>query len=456
MTLLTNTEREYLINLLARMPGIEQPETRQLLTANQSPELQHSLPDATDAQHYLTLLVDALEQASPPPDAGTLPILLLIEQAMWMCGAASPLTNELEALLIDLAVRAQPGGQTDVPAVLSDDDEEPTKSIMVDLFYATDRASTGDTTPTKFYGNRRSEAVALGTCKVSIPIRHTFGQVESPSFLRLEFSRNPSKHFVLSSLAPLDEGSFFAGLHARVAQSSSRAALVFIHGFNTSFEDAAYRAAQIAHDLQFDGAPIMYSWASKGEPTPFGYSQDAQTIQSTGLKFATFLEAVAAQSGATQIYVIAHSMGNQALVRALEKIANTERAQPSALFEHVLLAAPDVDVDLFQALAANLRKAANHVTIYASSKDKALIASKFYQGYPRVGDTSEKVVIVSGIDTIDASAVDTDFLGHGYYSDTRSVLKDIAALLKGMIAPDSRPGLAAKLVAAGKYWIFNP
>ncbi len=35
-------------------------------------------------------------------------------------------------------------------------------------------------------------------------------------------------------------------------------ALIFVHGFNTSFDDAAFRMAQIVWDLGYRGLPVLF------------------------------------------------------------------------------------------------------------------------------------------------------------------------------------------------------
>jgi esterase/lipase superfamily enzyme len=93
---------------------------------------------------------------------------------------------------------------------------------------------------------------------------------------------------------------------------------------------------------------------------------------------------------------------------------------------HLVLAAPDIDADTFKELAAAFQKLSGRVTLYESSKDKALQASRKVHGNPRAG---EPLLIIPGMDTIDASASDTDFLAHSYFSDNWPLLSDIHSLL---------------------------
>ncbi|MFK7795679.1 MAG: alpha/beta hydrolase, partial [Gammaproteobacteria bacterium] len=104
----------------------------------------------------------------------------------------------------------------------------------------------------------------LGVCKVSIPPTHEPGVVELPSLMYLELTVNPDKHFVMSDIKPQAEESFFENLNARIERSSDKDMFVFVHGFHNTFENAAFRTAQIAYDLNFSGAPVFFSWPSQG------------------------------------------------------------------------------------------------------------------------------------------------------------------------------------------------
>jgi len=207
-------------------------------------------------------------------------------------------------------------------------------------------------------------------------------------------------------------------------------------------------------DLKFDGAPILYSWPSQGELVE--YTIDETNVAWTQPHFKAFLLAVARQSGATSIHLIAHSMGNRALTSALEDLAD-EMRDSTHLFRQVVLAAPDIDADTFrQEIAPAIVKTADRVTLYASSLDEALALSKRVHGYPRAGESGEQLVVVPGVDTIDVSAVDTGLIGHDYYTDSSGVVADLVDVIQGALPPQKRPWLLPKQQAdALTYWIFT-
>jgi len=325
---------------------------------------------------------------------------------------------------------------------------------VVKVFYATDRQPTGSNLPGKFYGGDRQldETLHLGTVDVSIPRDHQPGHIERPVWWKLEFRQDPEKHVVLLNVVPQSEQDFYRELSNKVGTSPNKEAFVFIHGFDNSFEQAAWRTAQLSYDLQFRGATIMYSWPSKGGMDD--YLADEATIEWAAPHLEKFLETVAAESHATTVHLIAHSMGNRALTRALAAIA-TKHAGVPPMFKQVFLAAPDIDVGVFKQLAVVFPSAATRVTLYASSKDKAIITSERIHQFDRVGD-SNHICAVPGVDTIDASAVDTGLIGHAYFGDKTSILSDMVNAMQTDSPASGRAGMHAMLLQQMTYWEYLP
>ncbi len=326
---------------------------------------------------------------------------------------------------------------------------------VVNVFYATDRAVTGHGGKGTTYGTEptEDEHLEFGVAKVSIPRAHLMGELEGKSILRLEFSEDPEKHIILQSATPEQPDSFFKRVSERVEQSDRREAFVFVHGFNVPFEEAARRTAQMAYDLGFQGAAILYSWPSQGGLGLVDYNKDGQNADLSVPHFRNFLSQLAARTNVRTIHVIAHSMGNRIVVKALAEGAITAPGRPLQIRE-VALFAPDIAATEFRRLAAALQKGAGRVTLYASSGDSALKASEKLMGYPRAGEGGEHIVVMPGvIDTIDASSVDTSMLGlgHSYYADSRAILSDLFHLIRGD-GPRDRFGL----IQHGQYWLFAP
>jgi esterase/lipase superfamily enzyme len=149
-----------------------------------------------------------------------------------------------------------------------------------------------------------------------------------------------------------------------------------------------------------------------------------------------FLGEVLAKSGATNVHLIAHSLGGRVLTDVLKSFAD-EWNQPR--FGEVILAAPDVNrIGFLQDVAQALPKVARRVTLYASSKDIAMESSKIFHQFPRAGDTGPSPVVCNGMDTIDASGVEADALGHSYLLRAPPVIADMEDVICHGLPPEQR------------------
>lgn len=329
------------------------------------------------------------------------------------------------------------------PAMETMEDAEPQACSVgesfwkVRVFYGTNRQrKPNESDPNEFYTANMGE-LDFGFCDVSIPEHHDYGQIERPSIWKFEFEEDPEKHIVLQSVTPLTKDDFGRGLAQTVAASDNREVLIFVHGYNVSFAEASYRTAQITHDLKFDGAPVMYSWPSHGKL--LSYPSDINHADASEPKFIEFIETVAARSGAKQVHLVAHSMGNRLVTSALRKLGEESAYRQIPKLNEVILAAPDVDARTFrEVIAPQIVKASDRVTIYASSTDRALQASTLYHQGARLGLGGDKLVSFPGntlIEVIDATGIDFELLtlGHSAYGD--ELLADINHALNGEKPP---------------------
>jgi esterase/lipase superfamily enzyme len=328
---------------------------------------------------------------------------------------------------------------------------------VIDVFFATDREAKAAAQNGAASGflNRLPEKIELsyGVCHVSVPKKHSLGKIESPSVWTFWAKADPQKHFTITGYESRTLGTFTNELKARVGQSEGRSCFVFIHGYNVSFDDAALRTAQLSCDLKFLGVPILYSWASANDPRK--YSKDEDTVGLTVKRLTTFLSKLIQSSGADQIHLIAHSMGNRALVNALDRLAIAPNPEKKP-FKQVVLTAPDVPRKDVESLIQAASEKAERVTLYASRKDKALGLSTAKHDYQRLGKVYGYPFVLEGMDSIDASKVKTDFWGHGVFATTRTVLGDLAALIADGKPPSKRFGLRPLTSSSGDAWIIEP
>lgn len=317
------------------------------------------------------------------------------------------------------------------------------------------------------YGAGRAGRLELGQALVTVPKVHQVPLIERPWVYKIPLTNivlyaekeDPAKHFTLQEVEALSREDLLALVKERLAASREYAghAIVFVHGYNTTFDYALYRTAQIAYDLGFDGAPFVYSWPSDGAILSYPY--DRESAEQAQPYLREFLDMVTRETGATSVSIIAHSMGNQLLLPVLRELKRS--APPGIAISELILAAPDVGRDSFAFLAREIRGLARGVTLYASATDRALLASRQFWSTPRAGEVvGEGPFVLDGVETIDITALSTDIFGlnHSGFAERTALLADIRQLIqKGARPPDLRASKLRKIEGRPlPYWKYSP
>jgi esterase/lipase superfamily enzyme len=303
------------------------------------------------------------------------------------------------------------------------------------------------------FSKSRDTKIHYGYCRVFIPKSHKIGSTGSSWWQRLRSGIDD--RLKLIEVKGMVSDDYWSAISSRLAklEISERDAVIFVHGYNVSFENAAVRAAQIGFDLSVKGAMAFFSWPSQGALK--GYSADEATIEASEPFIAEFIEDFVARSGAEKVHIIAHSMGNRGLLQAINRIANKAQRRTDVLIGQVLLAAADVDADTFRNLSGAFGRVSRRTTLYVSSRDLAIEASRWLHDFARAG-LLPPIMIVPGIDTINVTNADLTTLGHGYVADARGVLEDMHQLLAYDAPPDRRFALRqGETDAGGRYWIIG-
>jgi esterase/lipase superfamily enzyme len=346
---------------------------------------------------------------------------------------------------------------------------------VVPVLYGTDRlrdyASRKDAKDPKAakriaYGAERARRLELGRALVTVPAVHKVPNIERPFAVRVPYfnvviyeqAEDPKRHFTIKEMQVLPRDKFLALARQRLAggRAFRDQALVFVHGFNTGFDHALYRAAQIAYDLQFDGAVFLYSWPAGGGVLGYARDRDSATQAEPYLK--QFLALVLKESGAKSVSVIAHSMGNLPLLNVLRDLGPS--LPEGVRLSELILAAPDVDRDVFINLITAIKGYGRGITLYCSANDRAMIASRQVAGgVPRAGDVpADGPLILPGVDTIDVTETSTDLLAlnHSTYAERTALLNDIGLLLQtGERPPEKRVPILRKVTTkSGEFWRY--
>jgi esterase/lipase superfamily enzyme len=250
-----------------------------------------------------------------------------------------------------------------------------------------------------------------------------------------------AKYVFLTRITKAGSEAFLAEMDTALAGRQSDSVLLFVHGFNTPFDDALIRSAQLSVDLSrrgiFDvGVPVLFSWPSAGKVSLTDYRGDQDRSLGAAPYLEQFLDVITDQPQVKRINIVAHSMGNRILTEALESYASDylERHRREDLEFRIILVAADVDRDIFEATTGILDNLQANVTIYTSDADRALHVSEIVNSKLRLGDTNgDKPFIRANpyYQTVDATGIATELfgLGHNYYSDNPFILGDIVCAL---------------------------
>lgn len=332
----------------------------------------------------------------------------------------------------------------------------PDMKALQPVYFATDRKRVHKAALDASFAGDRDPNMTYGRAIVSIPKHHELGTVERPKWRLIRFKVEPeadTDHFRLKHIAWLNRSTFVDQL-----KGGPDSVLLFVHGYNVTFADAIFKAAQIAYDANFDGSVLTFSWPSAGGL--FKYDQDRESAEFAVPHLAQIFRLLSDEIGKKNVYIVAHSMGNQVLVNALLASA---LSKANLTITELVMAAPDVDKDVFSTKVDQIRSVAKNITLYASAADKALLASGTKSFGTRLGYVgSDGPAIFSGIDVIDVTAVGDDMLGlgHGTFSGSRAVLDDLGRLIRSLthLPPDLRtPTLKFMPDKANvKYWLYPP
>ncbi len=357
------------------------------------------------------------------------------------------------------------------------------RSNRVDVIYATDRAAMQDKKDGLRYGYERSKSLAFGVCTVEIGrnlswedlVRESLTQRRSRSLpLAVREIREVARFPAVPDLAAFNRETYaerpevVAGraatdrqltalLSDRLSQTSRPEAYVFVHGYNNTFEDAAFVMAGLWHFMGRTGVPIIYTWpAGSPEGALGGYTHDSESGQFTEYHLKHFLRTIASCPDLKKVHLIAHSRGTDVLMTALRELNIEYRAagkntRSELKVGNLILAAADLDFEVTsQRITAELLPLIpERMTVYVSATDRAIgLADLLYGSRRRIGQlrwsdlTPEQrkgLEAVSQMQVIDAR-VNTGFLGHSYFHTSPAVSSDVILLLRDNRGPGAENG----------------
>lgn len=257
---------------------------------------------------------------------------------------------------------------------------------LVSIHAVTNRQRS-TTDPGEMFSGERADALSYAAITVSIPpdASRKIGEVQWP----VSLPGDPQTDFTTVSADYIDQARFAASIAAAAKRSGRSKVLVFVHGFNNRFDDAVYRFAQIAHDSGAPVIPVLFTWPSRGELRLRAYTYDRESANYSRDALESLLNSLDGYPAVSEVYLLAHSMGNWIALEALRdrSIRSAGSLSRRGKIKNVMLVAPDVDVDVFRSQLLRMGAARPPMSLFVSRDDDALALSKTIWGdVPRLGD----------------------------------------------------------------------
>ena len=296
------------------------------------------------------------------------------------------------------------------------------------------------------YGDELA-GLSYGVCTVHVP-----AWVRKKG--RLNVGGRHGDAFYVQALRALSEAELFGSLQ----RSTEADVFLFVHGFNTTLEEAVAQTSQFVLDIEFAGQAMTFSWPSAGKTTSYGRDEEIAMKSNPSLEgvLLRLIEAVHDNQPNRRIHILAHSMGNRVLLQAVRNLrlrgSVKEGDKP---FANTILVAPDVDLNVFGSLAATIIDHSARTTFYYSTKDLALKISEILHPITRAGVVP---FFAEGMDTINADQANSPWIrmAHSYYASSDAALLDLSLLINHQQVPTQRrPPLTRETKLGFAHWNFR-
>jgi esterase/lipase superfamily enzyme len=323
------------------------------------------------------------------------------------------------------------------------------------FYFSTNRKAPAELAdnPLRF-DNQRVAELTLGTFDADIQPALGLGMLVNPT----EWLQN--EEIDLLDIQPLVQDSFVQDLRGAVARSPHRAVLVVLHGFREAHESALRKTAFLGHVLDVDAPLLLFDWPGDQGSGLRAYRRAHRVATDSAAELVATLQLLENEVEPAQIWLLANSMGAQVVVKAFDLMYQERmaKAQSSTATDqpitHVVLTAPDVDHEQFnEQFKRQLATLAQHLTVYVSSNDRALLASRVINRGARRGESTlnpdmlEEATRLSELTSadddlvtlVDVTPVNRTRNFHNFSLETPEFFDDLYLRLANPEAPSSRP-----------------
>ena len=239
-------------------------------------------------------------------------------------------------------------------------------------------------TPEEGFDATRSPGMRFGAFDVGIEPTLGLGMLINPT----EWFQN--REIQLEQINPLDQEAFAEQLGATVDRTPERSLLIVIHGFREAFPTALRRTAFLGHVLDMNKPILLFDWPGNQGSSIRGFRQAREVAIASAEELADLITLIDRDISPDRLSIVANSMGAQVVVEAFLRLYRDGAHTPGKpLVNDVLLTAPDVDYQEFnETFRAALTALAGRTTLYVSSNDRALLASRLLNRGKRLGESS--------------------------------------------------------------------
>ncbi len=320
---------------------------------------------------------------------------------------------------------------------------EPADSLAVSVPFVTNRGREQDESPEDTFTGERG-VPHVGRCEVQFTSIPVFGDLAPKMRFHIPYETTE-----IQRAEPVDVDSFWQDLLISAKGTSSGTVVVFVHGYNYGFARTCGMAANLQRALEGKASVLMLSWPSIGRPTD--YLPDLANVEWSVPFIARVIGELVDRIDPSNVQILAHSLGTRGVVFALERLGSERATLP--VVGRLVLAAPDFDAQTFVDRLPTLLSLVDHASLYVSSNDGALKASRQLHGASRLGEAGEFLTVQPGLETIDVSPAGRyQILGHEYFHFHPQVSADLVALLGEGVEAAERPGLVPKKHNGHQYW----
>jgi esterase/lipase superfamily enzyme len=266
---------------------------------------------------------------------------------------------------------------------------------------ATTRQQAGEPPERPFFTGKRGTGLVYAEATMSPPDRSLTGRVASVV----------TGDWAVASVGKVERDS---PAEAFAQATLGRDVLLYVHGYRESFESAAISAAQLSDGIKFRGATALFTWPSAA--STFSYVADRESAMWSRDAMEDLLTAIAKTPSGGRVHIIAHSMGTLLTLETLRMLRGSAGEEAMSRIGAVVLAAPDIDIDLFTRGVERLGSDARKITVISSTNDRALaVSSRLAGGVLRAGAADRERLEALGVRVADASEFGSGLINHDLF-----------------------------------------